>query len=206
MQQKMKKLLVLFFAFILTISLGVSVLADDEHEKKNHEKTGEYYEKSDDDEEYDTEFYNQQGATTTAMQEDYWYIWSRKPINNPNNSLPIAAPAELTVSVNGNSTKLYFIPREGQLLVSGEKIASLLGAKSQYYPQSKILVVTREKYELIVRADSNAAYENRTKNPMPVRASSYENTVYLPVSVAANALGYRLTWDPGSNTLICVSI
>ncbi|WML53038.1 copper amine oxidase N-terminal domain-containing protein [Neobacillus sp. PS3-12] len=128
------------------------------------------------------------------------------PINNPNKTLPITAPSDLSVSVNGNTTKLYFIPQEGQLFVSGEKLANILGAQAQYYPQSKILRITKGQYELIVRADSNAVYENRVKNPMPVKTASYEKTIYLPISVAANALGYRINWDAGSNTIMIESI
>jgi hypothetical protein len=205
MHQSMKKVIVLFFVFILTLSLGVSVLAeDDEHEKREHDNKSEYYEDSDDEEyEYD----NNQGAiTNTKAMEDYWYLWSRMPLNNPNKTLPMTVPSDLTVSVNGTTTKLYFIPQEGQLLVSGEKLANILGAQAQYYPQSKIMRITKGQFELIVRADSNAAYENRVKNPMPVKAASYEKTIYLPISVAANALGYRLNWDAGSSTLTMESI
>jgi hypothetical protein len=207
MHQRIKKVIVLFFAFILTLSLGVSVLADDdEHEKREHGKNSEYYEKTDD-EEYENEYYNSQGSSiNTVVQDDYWYLWSRMPINNPNKTLPITAPSDLSVSVNGNTTKLYFIPQEGQLFVSGEKLANILGAQAQYYPQSKILRITQGQYELIVRADSNAVYENRVKNPMPVKTASYEKTIYLPISVAANALGYRINWDAGSNTIMIESI
>jgi hypothetical protein len=205
MQQRMKKVIVLFFAFILTLSLGASVLADDdEHEKREHETKSEYYEESDD-ETYEN-YYNQGSITNTTVQEDYWYLWSRMPINKPNKTLPITGPSELTVNVNGNTTTLYFIPQEGQLLVSGEKLANILGAQAQFYPQSKIMRITKGQFELIVRADSNAAYENSVKNPMPVKAASYEKTIYLPISVAANALGYRLNWDAGSNTLRIESI
>jgi hypothetical protein len=200
----MKKMIVLFFAFILTLSIGASVLADDEHEKREHDKKSEYYEESDD--EQNENYYNQGAITNTAPQEDYWYLWSRMPINNPNKTLPITAPSDLSVSVNGNKTKLYFIPQEGQLLVSGEKLANILGAQAQYYPQSKILRITKGQYEMIVRADSNAVYENRVKNPMPLKTASYEKTIYLPISVAANALGYRINWDAGNNTIMIESI
>lgn len=204
---KMKKPFVLLFTFILTFSIGASVLADDdEHEKREHEQHGEYYEKSDDEEYEDGNFKTQGTTTNTVIQDDYWYIWSRQPINNSKKSLPITAPSELAVNVNGSVTKLYFIPQEGQLLVSCDAVANLLGAQAKYYPQSKIMVITKDKSELVVRAGSNAAYENRVRNPMPVMAATYENTLYVPVSVITNAMGYRLNWDPGSNTLICVSI
>jgi hypothetical protein len=52
------------------------------------------------------------------------------------------------------------------------KHCGLLGVVAKYYPQSKIMVITKDKYELIVRADSNGAFENRVKNPIPVKAAS----------------------------------
>lgn len=171
--------------------------------KKNMIENSEYYEESDDQNQY----YNEQGSLpNTVVQEDYWYIWSRMPINNPNNPVPIAAPSDLSISVNGNITKVYVIPQKGQLLVSREKLANLLGAKVQYFPQSKIMVITKDSNELIVRSESNAAYENRVKNPMPVKAVSYEKTIYLPLSVVANALGNRINWDAGTNTIKLESI
>ncbi len=210
MDRKMKKLMVLLFTFILAFSIGSSVLADnDDHEKGELNKSSEYYEKSDDDE-YENEgdkYFNDQGTTTNPVfQEDYWNIWSRKPVNNPNNTLPITTPSELSISVNGNVAKIYVIPQEGQLLVSGEAMTKLLGAQTKYYPQSKIMVITKDKYELVVRADSNVAFENKIKNPMPVKATVYEKTIYLPVSVAANSLGFRITWNAENNTMICESI
>lgn len=208
MDRKMKKLMVLLFTIILAFSIGSSVLADDDdHEKSEHNKSREYYEKSDDDkyENEENEYNNDQGSNP-VFQEDYWNIWSRKPVNNPNNTLPITTPSELSISVNGNVAKIYVIPQEGQLLVSGEAMAKLLGTQTKYYPQSKIMVITKDKYELVVRADSNVAFENKIKNPMPVKATVYEKTIYLPVSVAANSLGFRITWNAENNTMICESI
>lgn len=195
MQPKMKRFFVLLFACIFAFSLGAGVLADDDHGKNEHEDSHEH---SDDGNDY--------YSPTVPTQEVFWNIWLRQPINNPNNPLPINTPSELSISINGKESKLYFIPQEGQLLVSGDQIASFLGGHSEYYPQSKILVITKDKNELIVRADSNAAYENKVKNPMPVQAEAYEKTIYLPVSVAANALGFRITWDAGNNTMVFESI
>ncbi|MCQ6280355.1 copper amine oxidase N-terminal domain-containing protein [Bacillus sp. EB600] len=207
MDQKIKKLMVLLFTFILAFSIGSSVLAgNDDHEKGEHNNSSENYEKSDENEyeNEDDKYFNDRG-TNPVFQEDYWNIWSRKPVNNPNNTLPTTTPSELSISVNGNVAKLYVIPQEGQLLVSGMAMANLLGARTTYSPQSKIMVITKDKYELVVRADSNAAFENKIKNPMPVKAASYEKTIYLPISVAANALGFRITWNAENKTMTCES-
>lgn len=213
MAGKMKKMMVLLLSMILIFSLGASVMAEDDHEKGEHHNKGEYYERSYDDEygnEEEDEGYEEgngpETSQTNAAQTEYWNIWSRQPFNNMNNPMPVTTPTDLSVSINGKTAKLYFIPQEGQMLVSGEAIATALGAKVKYYPQSKILVLTKDKLELIVRAGSNAAYENKVKNPMPVKAAAYEKTVYLPASVAANALGYRITWDKGKNSIIFTSI
>lgn len=209
MIRKMKKWMAPFLSTILVFSLGANVMADDHENGDSHEKS-EFFEKSGDDEhenegktdEYDPDENNQASATNQPSQIDYWNIWSRKPVNNLNNPLPITTPTDLSVSINGKSAKLYFIPREGQMLVSGEAVAAVLGAKAKFYPQSKIMIISKNKLELIVRADSNAVYENQVKNPMPVKASAYEKTIYLPVSVAANAFGYRISWNKTKNTIL----
>jgi hypothetical protein len=207
MGKKSKKGYVLFISVIITLffSFTFTVLAEDDHEKSEHKKNSEYYERSDDDAEgegNENEYYEQTTTTTNEIQAEYWNIWSRKTLNNPNNNLPITSPGELSAVVNGQETKLYFIPQEGQLLVSGDALAKVLGAEAKYYSQSKIMKISKGSHELIVRADSNAAYENRVKNPMPVKATAYEKTIYLPVSVAANSLGYRITFNSENNTLL----
>lgn len=200
-----KKWFILFLTAMIALSFSFTVLADDDYEKGEHQEQSKYYERSEHDEgeenEYDEESNYQQPSIENEIQAEYWNIWSRKPLNNPNNSLPITSPSELSTMVNGQESKLYFIPQDGQLLVSGEAIAKILGAKAKYYSQSKILQIKQGNHELIVRADSNAVYENREKNPMPVKAAVYENTIYLPVSVAANSLGYRITYQVENNTI-----
>lgn len=131
----------------------------------------------------------------SPQQPDYWNIWSREARNKLDNTLPITEPGELTILIDNQQTSLYFIPQDGQLLVSGDAIAKALGGGAKYFSESKICVLTRADYELIVRAGFNVAYENRVKTPIPTAAQAYEKTVYLPVSVAANALGYRVSWD-----------
>lgn len=226
-KMKMKKVWVLLLSVVLLFSIGTSVFADGKHEifadgkheKKEHHERNEYYEKWDDDDhdhhdrdhDDDHEKYyrgnnGQEAAVVDTVQSQYWNIWSRQPVNDVNKKLPITTPGNLSASINGKVTKLYFIPQDGEMLVSGEAIAEVLGAETKFYPLSKILVLKNEKQELIVRADSNAAYENKVKNPMPVKATAYEKTVYLPVSVAANALGYRITWNEEKKTLFFTSI
>jgi hypothetical protein len=203
MNNKFKKWVILFFTAIITLSFSLSVLADDDHEKGEQKKNSEYYERSEhDDEDEGYEYEEKSPALQSDFQSEYWNIWSRKPLNNPNNSLPITSPGELSAVINGQETKLYFIPQDGQLLVAGDALAKVLGAEAKYYEQSKIMKITKGNHELIIRADSNAAYENRVKNPMPVKAAAYEKTIYLPVSVAANSLGYRITFNAGNNSLI----
>ncbi|MDV2583594.1 stalk domain-containing protein, partial [Alkalibacillus haloalkaliphilus] len=85
-------------------------------------------------------------------------------------NLPFQEAKEVAVEFDGKSKSLYVIPLNGQFLVSGEKMAQLFGIKYKFYKQSKILVVSNEKNELIVHAGSNAAYENMVKTPMPAKA------------------------------------
>ena len=81
-------------------------------------------------------------------------------------------------------------------------MADLLGVKSKFYNQSRILELSDDQEELIVRSGTNAAYENMVKTPMPTTAIYYEKTVYLPVSVIANAFGYSVNWDENNEMFI----
>jgi hypothetical protein len=204
------KWLVIFTALIMLIAVGTPVMADDDDEDEHDEKH-EYYQKDHDDEDEDDDeddgYYDesdglQESQVPISSQTEYWNIWSREARNNPAQALPLTTPSEVPLILNNIETSVYVIPQDGQLLVSSEAFVKALGGKAKYYPQSKICVLTTENMELIVRAGSNAAYENRVKTPMPIPAAAYENSVYVPISVAANALGYRASWDEEKASLI----
>ncbi|MFZ7942200.1 copper amine oxidase N-terminal domain-containing protein [Neobacillus sp. 19] len=199
MNQKWKKLTMLLSIILTLFTLGTGVMADDDDgDDEKHE-----YFQNDNDYDYDDDDWEApQNQIINQQQTEYWNIWSREARNNPDNPLPIIEPAELSITVNNKETSIYFIPQDGQLLVSAEAIADVLGAEVKFYYQSKISVLTKDNHELIIRAGSNAAFENKIKTPMPIKAASYEQSVYLPVSVAANALGYRVTWDENKKTLM----
>ncbi|WP_066061914.1 copper amine oxidase N-terminal domain-containing protein [Neobacillus soli] len=203
MNKKWKKLMALFAISLTVFPLGTSVIADDGHDHDDDDdEKHEYYQKSSDDDVWDLP----QNQLTYPKPPEYWNIWSRETRNNPDNPLPIAEPEELTVILDKNESSVYFIPQEGQLLVSVEVIAEVLGAQVQVFPLSKIAVLTKDNLELIIKAGSNAVFENRVKTPMPIQAASYEKSVYLPVSVAANTLGYRVLWDSNKKAIVFQSI
>lgn len=41
---------------------------------------------------------------------------------------------------------------------------------------------------------------------MPMQAQYIETSLYLPVSVVANALGYRVSWNEAENSLMIDNI
>lgn len=190
------KWLIFFTALIMIFAIGSPALADDDDD--DHDKY-EYHQKDrddDDDEDYDDGWKeNQQYQVPVSPQTEFWNIWTREARNNPDQSLPIDSPSEVLLIADNTETSIYVIPQDGQLLISSEGFANAIGARAEFYPQSKIFVLSKGNMELIVRAGSNAAYENMIKTPMPIQALAYENTVYIPISVAANALGYRVSWD-----------
>lgn len=188
------KWLVIFTALVMLITVGTPVFAgdDDDDDHGNYE----YHQKDhDDDDEEDDWVGNQDYQVPISPQTEFWNIWSREARNNPDQPLPINVPSEVLLFENNTESSIYVIPQDGQLLVSCEEIAKTVGSQSIFYPQSKICVLTKGNRELIVRAGSNAAYENKVKTPMPLQALAYENSVYIPISVGANALGYRVSWN-----------
>lgn len=205
MTKKGKKCLISLFTVLLLFTIGTSAMADDDDEH-DHDEKYEYNLKSDDDED-DEELKNEQQTPFNAEQQnEYWNIWSREPRNDPNNALPITAPSEVKVLSDTKEMRVYLIPQDGQLLASIDALATVLGAERTYYPQSKIAKLTKADLELVVRSGSNAAFENKLKTPMPTKAVAYENSLYIPVSVGANAFGYRVLWDNKKSLLIFQSI
>ncbi|MEH7076789.1 copper amine oxidase N-terminal domain-containing protein [Neobacillus drentensis] len=203
MKLKWKKLIMMFALILTVFSIGTSVIADDGHDDDDDDERHEYYQETDDDEE---NWQAPPNEIPTQQQTEYWYIWSREARNNPNNPLPSTDPAEFPVVFEENKTNVYLIPQDGQLLVSANEMAKILGAHVSFYQQSKIAILQKDDLELAVKAGSNAAFENKLKTPMPTQATSYEQSVFLPISVAANALGYRVSWDQAKQEIVIKSI
>lgn len=207
MLQKRKRWLISLFTAILLFTIGTSVMADDHEDHDDDDAKYEYYQKSGDEEEEEDEWDQEQQAPFTAEQQnEYWNIWSREPRNNPNNPLPITEPTEVKVLAETRETKLYLIPGDGQLLVSAEALAGALDADLKVYPKSKIAQMKKGEIELIIKAGSNAAFVNGIKTPMPIKATAYENGLYFPISVGANVIGYRVSWDSQKSVLIMKAI
>jgi hypothetical protein len=199
---------------------------DDEHEKEGHKKY-EGYEKQEnwkydseekereqedddeDDDEYEYKENNQFGEYNSYVQSEqtgYWNIWTREVVNQSSTVLPVSAPSNISLTVNNEPVEIYAVPQNGQLLISAEKLAKRLDAVVKVYDISKIVKVTKGENELIIRSGSNAAYENSVKTPMPAEAVYYEKSVYIPICVLANALGYRIDWNEAEQKINLVSI
>lgn len=227
-RKKLKWLVFLIVSILGLFYAGITVLADDD-EKEGHR--GYYKDRDDDfeereeyehyendaveawdDEEYDDDesykdddddyWQGNEYQPTVISQKGYWNFWQREPISAQESDLPIKEPGEVTIKMNGTQASIHVIPQQGQLLVPAERIAKLLGAKSDFYSKSRIIVISKNKTELIVRAGSNAAYENGTKTPMPIQVKYIEKSLYLPISAAANAFGCRVSLNETEQALI----
>jgi hypothetical protein len=173
------------------------------YRKYDDDDDGEYEEyKRDDD--WQSEIRNQ--PLNKSVQQSYWNIWVRDTSTGLNDTLPFQIAKEVQIECNNKSELLFIVPQNGQLLVSGEKIAKLMDAAFTFHEQSKILEVSKKEEQLIVRAGSNAVYENMVKTPMPTKALYYEKSVYLPVSVIANSMGYRASWNAEKESIVLQEI
>ncbi len=174
---------------------------ENDHDEWEEEEHGEEYEEYDSEEDGNRSV-NQENQT----QPSYWNIWTRDTNSSSTENLPFNEAKEIAVELNGKTEYLYVFPFNGQMLVSGEKMAQLLNLEHKFYKQSRILVVSKGKEELVVRAGSNAAYENMIKTPMPTNALYFEKSTYLPISVIANAFGYRVNWNAENETIVLEKI
>lgn len=157
----------------------------------DHDEDREHDDEEIDDENKTTDFY--EGLQLT--QNHYWNIWSRS-LHVQKGGIPFSTPEMVTfIQEQRPQSKFYVIPNESELYVPSMEIAKYLGGNSHFYPNSKIVVIESEGVELIVKAGTNVAYENRIKTPMPAKAMYYQQSVYIPISVIANALGYIVEWS-----------
>ena len=218
--------LLVFIFFSIFQSVNTVKADDDEYEEyESHEKYRE--EHDDDDEEYEEsheehdndddeyeEYERDDGwqsevqnlPFSETIQPSLWNTWTRDASTGLNENLPFQEAREVPIELNGKSELFYIVPQYGQLLVSGEKIAKFIDAEFTFYEQSRILEVSKGNEELIVRAGSNATYENRVKTPMPSKALYYEKSIYLPLSVIANSMGYRVSWNQEKETIVLQEI
>ncbi|KZR59693.1 copper amine oxidase N-terminal domain-containing protein [Pseudobacillus badius] len=205
MRKKWMVSLLMMFVLFFGFSSGQLASADDDDEYEHEYGEGkvEDHEWDDEDDDWEEE---EDYEYEAPSQSSYWHMWTRDTSVAADSSLPFQEAQEVAVQLNKESEQLYVIPRNGQLLVSGEKMANLLQADYTYHKQSRILEVSKGRDELIVRSGSNAAYENLVKTPMPSEAYFFEKSVYLPVSVIANTFGYRVSWNEGSQTIVLQSI
>jgi hypothetical protein len=213
---KMKKGKWLGFLIILLLgafSTGITAFADDDDDDDKKERYRSTYEKNedyDDDDDGQGDYYDDEeegygeGSYSNPVytQKGYWNFWIREATSTQDSELPITTPGDVKVKTNGVDGSIHVIPQDGQLLISGEQLANLIDAKSTFYSKSRILIITKDNSELIVRAGSNAAYENKNKTPMPIQAQFIEKSLYIPISVAANSMGYRISWDEAQQALI----
>ncbi len=221
------KIIGLFASTLLlagTLTSGGMVKADDYEENDDDEH--EYYENErkyrdddddDDHDEYEYEYdddddaeyeYNYDNFTSPSVSEQStWNIWT-KTIAIQKGQLPFTEAKNVTLKVENENKEqsFYVIPREGEMFIPGKAVAEALGAKVRVYKTSQILEVTDDQTEIIFRANTNVAYHNDVKTPLPAVAFHFNNDIYIPISVITNGLGYSVEWKAESNTFICRSL
>ena len=205
MKAKISKLIIFMILLFLVIP-SVNIVKADNHryfeDDYSHKADDDWDDEEDDEEDDDNDKWKKEHFQESTVQPSYWNIWTRDINVIVSKNLPIQEAKLYPFELNGKTANFLVLPYNGQLFVSGEKMADFLGIKNKFYSQSRILELSKDETELIVRAGSNAAYENMLKMPMPATAMYYENTVYLPVSVIANAFGYRVNWDENKQMFI----
>lgn len=214
--KKIVKLLLLPLIAVFVLSNVELVKADDDHHEKHYEKKykdddhdekdykdDDYDEKDYKDDEYEGDSYNNSSEMTDFQQQvTTWNVWTREIGSTNQGALPIKSPANVKIKIDGTNSEIFAVPTGGQLYVPAQQVGELLGATVKEYPNSGIMEIQKGQTQLIVRIGSNAAYENMVKTPMPVVVIQYNNKLYIPISVIANAFQHKVEWDDASQTLL----
>jgi len=185
--------------------------ADDDDDGNEHHEKPEHYEEQykhdDHDEEQDDDKYYEENNQYTednsnTVEQGQWNIWTRSITDHTNSTLPFKDAKTATFKIDNNTFKLYVIPKKGEIFVPAGKLTKLLGGQSKYYKKSKIIDVKVNGNQLIFRANTNVAYENLVKTPIPAKAYEFNHDIYVPVSVVLNSLGYSIDWQEETQQFI----
>ena len=177
-----------------------------DEEREKDWKVGEYeFDDDDDDDYYNYEYENYKNSPIS--EQSTWNIWTRTTTIQKGN-LPFNESQYVTFkSEDGtNEIQIYAVPRDGELFVPGKAVARSLGATAKVYGTSQILEVKNEHTELIFRANTNVAYQDGLKTPLPSVAFYLNSDVYIPVSVITNGLGYSVEWQEEKNAFFFLAL
>lgn len=147
---------------------------------------------------------NQQVYTTVQSGNDNsWLTWKRTNEKNPSATLPFNEQTTISVQVNDQQPKsITMIPINGQAFVPVSELSPLLDATVTFHENIGIAEVTKQNKELLFKIQSNVVYENMNKTPIEEAPFILENKLYLPINALANGLGYELTWDAQTKSLL----
>lgn len=139
----------------------------------------------------------------SPINDNSWLTWKRTNEKNPSATLPFTGQTTIPVQVNNQLSKtLTVIPVNGQAFIQASDFSSLLDATVTYYDKIGVVEVVKQNKELLFKLQSNVAYENMTKTPIEEAPFVIDNELYLPINVLANGLGYSLTWNEQTKTMI----
>lgn len=202
--------------FLLLSSIGPTYLVwandDDQYEYEGYgrdvyeryDEEDEYEEYDDTDDEYEEEDGEENGQqdSVESVPATSWDVWNRT-VDTNQGVLPFEMPDTMKIeNQDGKQIDSYVIPNQGEMMVPPVETAELVRATVHYYPKTEIAEISLDGHELIVRAGSNAVYENDIKTPMSVEAMMDQGKLYMPISVLTNGLGLTVTWNEAKQTFL----
>ncbi|WP_042349873.1 copper amine oxidase N-terminal domain-containing protein [Bacillus massiliigorillae] len=173
---------------------------DDEKREHNEHKYGDDGDKhkEDDDVQYEERIQNQKNKQINQTNEvmESWSKWSRSAaIGVSQEQLPIKDSMKVKIQNGNESITVVAYPYRSEVMIPIKETSELLGADVAIYENIQAVEVVYQQKQLICRLGSRAVYENGLKTPMPVPTLAYNNELYAPISVLANGLGYTITYD-----------
>ena len=106
------------------------------------------------------------------------------------------------VAIDGQVQSTQFAPmlKDGQALVTLGDATVLFDAEFKYNAEEKIITAANEDYYIELTVDSNKAKGTRKSYDIEVCPQIVGNQVMVPVSFAAEQLGYGYAWDDATKT------
>lgn len=210
--KKMKRSILMLLLAIFLIFLNLQphlAQADNDKDKHKYREHDEEWEHDDDDDDDDEDEYEHDDDDTDDDDEEYYqpivqlpvtsviqqsaFIWDRNklPVGDTIGNTFIRQPIAMNMKGNSSTIQIIGLNNEGMIMVPLKNIAQYLDSEVYWHPKYQVIEVKTNEKQLLFKVGKAVCYENGIKLPMATAPMLIDGTVYVPVNVLTDGLGYQ---------------
>ena len=123
-------------------------------------------------------------------------------------SIPALAAGNVSVTIDGEA--VVFADQapvivDGRTLVPVAAVFHAIDFVSQWDAETRQVTLTRGQDEVIIVIDNNVFTTNAVSHTLDVPAQIIGGSTMLPIRAVLESVGYNLTWDEATRTVIIIT-